>query len=121
MGTRGKTLNVIFDGPPGPEAGRFVEVEDLHGNSVTFGTWQEDQRTGLWRLGPIHTFNDACLVKCSPGEPIFVLRGRDMLAPVIVREWAGMAYRGGLPDAKYIEAMDCADSMEAWPRRKMPD
>lgn len=42
-------LHVIFDGPPGPEAGRFVEVEDGYGNSVNAGEWQE-RPDGLWAL-----------------------------------------------------------------------
>lgn len=32
------TLDIIFDGPPGPESGRFVEVE-VDGRSVRVGEW----------------------------------------------------------------------------------
>ncbi len=31
----------MFDGPPGPVAGRFVEVEDDAGASINFGEWVE--------------------------------------------------------------------------------
>lgn len=42
-------LDVVFDGPPGPESGRFVEVEDEQGSGVNAGKWiQRD--TGLWAL-----------------------------------------------------------------------
>lgn len=30
---------IIFDGPPGPEGGRFVEVENGEGKSVNAGEW----------------------------------------------------------------------------------
>ena len=44
-----KPINIIFDGPPGPEAGRFVEVETDDGKSLNAGEWS--QRTdGLWSL-----------------------------------------------------------------------
>lgn len=42
-------INVIFDGPPDHESGRFVEVEDDQGRSIRVGDWS--QRTnGLWAL-----------------------------------------------------------------------
>ena len=40
-------INIIFDGPPGPEAGRFVEVETDDGKSITIGEWAE-RSDGLW-------------------------------------------------------------------------
>ena len=43
------TINIIFDGPPGPEGPRFIEVEDEHGRSVRVGRWVES-RGGLWSL-----------------------------------------------------------------------
>ena len=42
-------IDVVFDGPPGPEAGRFVEVEDASGKSVKFGEWVH-QEDGYWAL-----------------------------------------------------------------------
>lgn len=42
-------LRVIFDGPPGPVAGRFVEVEREDGRSVDAGAW-EDMGNGIWAL-----------------------------------------------------------------------
>jgi hypothetical protein len=42
-------INIIFDGPPGPESGCFVEVETDDGKSLNAGEWK--QRTdGLWSL-----------------------------------------------------------------------
>jgi hypothetical protein len=42
------TLDVVFDGPPGPESGRFVEVE-VEGKSISLGTWVE-RPDKLWAL-----------------------------------------------------------------------
>jgi len=44
-----RTLDIVCDGPPGPDGGRFVEVE-IDGVSVRAGTWEEDVERGLWRL-----------------------------------------------------------------------
>ncbi len=44
-----KAINIIFDGPPGPESGRFVEVETDDGKSISIGEWTK--RPGnLWAL-----------------------------------------------------------------------
>ncbi len=40
-------IAIIFDGPPGPEAGRFVEVE-RDGKSINFGEWK--QHGEFWHL-----------------------------------------------------------------------
>ena len=44
-----KTIDIVFDGPPGPEAGRFVEVENESGTSINFGEWIE-RDDGFWVL-----------------------------------------------------------------------
>lgn len=36
-----KELHIVFDGPPGPEPGRFVEVETPSGVSLRLGEWLE--------------------------------------------------------------------------------
>lgn len=41
-------LDIVFDGPPGPEAGRFVEVE-VEGRSVSAGQWFQ-REDGYWVL-----------------------------------------------------------------------
>ena len=44
-----KTVDIVFDGPPGPEGPRFVEVEDMKGAGVRVGEWM-DRGNGLWAL-----------------------------------------------------------------------
>ena len=44
-----RAINIVFDGPPGPESGRFVEVEDDEGKSISVGEWYE-RPDGLWAL-----------------------------------------------------------------------
>jgi hypothetical protein len=56
MAASREALFVVFDGPPGPEAGRFVELETPDRRSVGASAgaeWAEDtDRGGLWLLGP---------------------------------------------------------------------
>ncbi len=42
-------IEIVFDGPPGPTAGRFVEVEDGQGKSIKCGTWVQ-RADGYWVL-----------------------------------------------------------------------
>ena len=42
-------VDIVFDGPPGPEPGRFIEVEDATGKSIAFGEWIE-RADGRWAL-----------------------------------------------------------------------
>ena len=42
-------LRIIFDAPPGPEAGRFVEVETPDGRSINAGEWHQ-RADGYWEL-----------------------------------------------------------------------
>jgi hypothetical protein len=45
----GDYIDVVFDGPPSHESGRFVECEDPDGKSVNAGEWI-DRGNGLWAL-----------------------------------------------------------------------
>ncbi len=65
--------------------------------------------------------DSCCLAKLKPGEPFFVLRGQDALAPIFVRGWAEMARQNGLSAEKFAEAMKRADAMAAYTPRKLPD
>ncbi len=57
----------------------------------------------------------------QPGEPIFVLRGRDAASAATVRAWANYAYRLGTPDEAVELALQQADRLEGWPDKKVPD
>lgn len=49
---------VVFDAPPGPESGRFVEVENGRGAGVkTHHGWKE-REDGLWEIGPFLDLTD---------------------------------------------------------------
>lgn len=45
---RGRTVDVVFDGPPSHESGRFVEVEQ-DGKSINLGEWVK-RPDGMWAL-----------------------------------------------------------------------
>ena len=42
-------IDIVFDGPPGPISGRFIEVEDSTGASIAYGEWI-DRKDGTWAL-----------------------------------------------------------------------
>jgi hypothetical protein len=42
-------VDIVFDGHPGPEGGRLVEIEDSGGRSIKFGEWIE-RKDGTWVL-----------------------------------------------------------------------
>lgn len=42
-------INIIFDGPPSHESGRFIEVETDDGKSINAGEWI-DKQDGTWAL-----------------------------------------------------------------------
>ncbi len=67
------------------------------------------------------TLKDSCLERLKPGEPFFVLRGQDKLAPERIRDWAREASIHGCPSTKVREAFAIADEMEKWPNRQYPD
>ena len=46
---QGNAINIVFDGPPGPEICQFVEVEDDDGKGIRVGEWIE-RPDGLWAL-----------------------------------------------------------------------
>lgn len=64
---------------------------------------------------------EGCLGKAHPDEPVFILRGQDLLASEFVRRWAQKAKAVGASQAKVDEALACADAMDAWRIRKYPD
>ena len=37
-----REIRIVFDGPPGSESGRFIEVEDnVTGESIKVGRWEQ--------------------------------------------------------------------------------
>lgn len=44
-----REIRFVCDGPPGPYGGRFVEVENENGESVSVGEWRR-RPDDLWEL-----------------------------------------------------------------------
>jgi hypothetical protein len=42
-------VDIVFDGPPAHQSGRFVEVEDDQGHGIRFGSWVQ-RADGFWAL-----------------------------------------------------------------------
>lgn len=55
------------------------------------------------------------------GEPVLVLRGQDVFAPVVLRVWLGMAVDAGMTAYKLREMEQTIAAMENWQPRKIPD
>ena len=49
IGQQVEPVDIVFDGPPAPESGRFIEVEDHTGKSIKFGEWVK-RDDGYWVL-----------------------------------------------------------------------
>jgi len=71
-------IDIVFDGPPPHESGRFIEVEDAEGRSINVGTWL--QRTdGYWvlRLSPpptpdVERLTWQPIATCPVGERVLI-------------------------------------------------
>ena len=42
-------IDIVFDGPPGPESGRFIDVEDDQSKGIKLGEWLQ-RPDGYWVL-----------------------------------------------------------------------
>lgn len=75
-------LNIIFDGPPSPPFGRFVEVENDAGQSLNAGEWI-DKGNGLWALRitripdepTVEGMCSVCGLAMKPEESMFMYHG----------------------------------------------
>jgi hypothetical protein len=109
------------------------------GHYAPDGTWHPDSdhesreaaaERVAWLNGD-RPMTNTCLDRANPGEPIFVLRAQDELAPAAVQGWATeleeLAYSRGMLDAvqpKASEARRIADLMEEYQTAngaKIPD
>lgn len=73
---------------------------------------------------------NSCLNRAADNEPVFVFRAQDVFAAATIREWAQLFRQAHAPGgnwdsdrsrAKFEQAMNDADSFEAWEGRKIPD
>lgn len=54
-------------------------------------------------------------------EPVFILRGQDILAAEIIMAWVAIALARGVAQAKVNGAAMAANEFYRWPTRKLPD
>ena len=64
-------VDIVFDGPPGPESGRFVEVESPPGTGIKFGEWVH-RDDGYWvlRFAAEKTTDEPECKGCVQGLPL---------------------------------------------------
>ena len=60
------------------------------------------------------------LKRAHPDEPVFVLRGADVLAAKTVEYWAYLAHLNGSDDATVAGALRIAGAMRDWKRKVIP-
>ncbi|MGH3053363.1 MAG: hypothetical protein ACRDL7_00105 [Gaiellaceae bacterium] len=61
------------------------------------------------------------LERVKENEPIFILRGRDLLAEDTVLHWARLAKAKKVNESKVEQAFVCAAVMLAYRPQRMPD
>ena len=99
-------IDVVFDGPPGRESGRFVEVEDASGRGIKLGEWVH-REDGYWVLRFVHSEHVS-----SGGERAgcpYALPGQDCCRYLFEAEERGECKRAlpsSQPEAKEVEVID---------------
>lgn len=69
-----------------------------------------------------HELEQGSLASLGEMEPVFVLCGRDRLAPVAIKAWIDAARLSNVPDSKLESAHLAIEAMERWPgERHYPD
>lgn len=61
------------------------------------------------------------LEQVPEGEPVFILRGRDSLAPETIEHWGVLASKFNVPVEKIVQASDVAEAMRKYPPHRLPD
>lgn len=79
-------IDVVFDGPPAPVSGRFIEVEDENGTSIKVGEWVK-RDDGYWVLRiPQEAPRSQSTVILEPGSIIVAnADGREAAKEIIDR------------------------------------
>lgn len=65
----------------------------------------------------------SCMSRARDNEMTFVLLGRDITAPDTIRSWVALRMGCGknvVTDPQIVEALACADQMEAERRQEKP-
>ena len=59
--------------------------------------------------------------KIPEDEPVFLIRGQDMVSAETVRHWAHLNDRAGGDPKLSAQAREQADEMDKWPTKKVSD
>ena len=82
-------VDIVFDGPPGPESGRFVEVESPPGKSIKFGEWlQRDDGYWVLRINALNppsrdreALEGVTVYQCTNGD-LYILTNENLVGAV---------------------------------------
>ena len=67
-------FDVLFDGPPSHESGRFVEVENPRGESIRVGEWIQDEECSKCSFSEDDLAHDPEYHEFHPFAPLWRLR-----------------------------------------------
>jgi hypothetical protein len=90
----GPELYMVFDGPPGPDGPRFVELEDAYGVSHNSkpAEWT-DRGDGYWTLGPFKPVDATEGV--TAGRVVSIRGNPQRITTALVNDAIGDIQRGG--------------------------
>lgn len=117
-------IDVLFDGPPGPEGPRFVEVHDDDGNPIRIGAWIEGAH-GRWSLripmAPPKPMAPPAPMLLRVGGVMFNPREVASVIPVGGKAWVFLSHAGGpiRTQAPFDEVADAIErALNAAPQQK---
>ena len=90
------------------------------------GKWKWTERRDMMWTKRDALEKSGCLGNAADNEPVFILRGQDMLMPETLEAWASFVERanGGLSTEKSREARKFANEVRGWQQshfHKIPD
>lgn len=85
---------------------RLIAVSD----GSTPGVLEEEERMATRR----EEIEGGCLSRVAEDEPVFVIRARDAIGPMVVRFWSDIAEGKGVDPAKVAGVRALADRMSDW-------
>jgi len=89
-------IDIVFDGPPGHEAGRFVEIESPPGRSVRYGEWIM-RENGYWVL----RIDFPSLLLMARGALSLIAKDAPESEPKVYDEYGGFVRSGNADDCAY--------------------
>ncbi len=97
-----------------------MSLTEVEGREVKLQCAQLLREAGFARLAA--ELEHGSLSAVAKDEPVFVLCGRDRIAPTAIKSWIEAARLSNVPDHKLESAHEAIEAIEGWPGfRHYPD